>query len=152
VADRAPSAVTVAEMWIDGFVRHWQLPEGQGIPASLPCQLGDHRQGLTGRSGVVGVSSLSLYSVSAAQSTWQTISPGEIALQRREGQKLMEIKEMCLRRLTILQLSWGNEAGIRKLKLTFMFATEYNKKGQTFLGSNDDLWQNASEFAACLFP
>lgn len=101
---------------------------------------------------MVGVSSLSLYSVSAAQSTWQTISPGEIALQRREGQKLMEIKEMCLRRLTILQLSWGNEAGIRKLKLTFMFATEYNKKGQTFLGSNDDLWQNASEFAACLFP
>lgn len=63
----------------------------------------------------------------------------------------MEIKEMCLRRLTIPQLSLGNEARIRRLKLTFMSAAQYNKQGQTFPECNDDLWPEASEFAACLF-
>lgn len=52
VAGRVVSGVTVAEMWIDGFLRCWQLPVGQCIPASQPCQLPDHRQGLTGGSEV----------------------------------------------------------------------------------------------------
>lgn len=33
-----------------------------------------------------------------------------------------------------------------------MFSTEYNERGQTFLEHNDDIWHNASTFAACVFP
>lgn len=50
------------------------------------------------------------------------------------------IKEMFLWEiLTIPQLSLGNEASIRELKLTFMFAIEYNEQGQSFPECSDDM-------------
>lgn len=52
VAGGAVSGMTGAEMWIDGFLRLWQLPVGQCIPASQPCQRHDQRRGLTGGSDV----------------------------------------------------------------------------------------------------
>lgn len=44
--------LTGPEMWIDGFLRGWQLPVGQRVPAPQPCQRHNQRQGLTGGSRV----------------------------------------------------------------------------------------------------